>query len=385
MVWMLLACLDYDLTHEKGELQPGTDTAAPEILVEPLSIDFGAQLVGSETSEVVTITNVGTTDLVLEAPQLDTVMPFDVIGQGGTLAPSEQVFWTVSWLPEAYVAGGGELLVESDADAETVVLSADTLRPRIELTPTSHDFGLVEIGLESVVEVLIENVGDAPLTLALQDWVSTSEPELSHTPTTETLLHPSQSTSVAVRFAPLDGGPEEGTLTVWSDDPTSPATSAVFFAEAEAEPEGPWELTFTATADDTWEGWIDGVALGNHSGWNTTDSFTQTLSAGDHVIAAHARDMAQVIAGWIAMVEIDGQPFSVTGDGTWLHTPSQPSSGWMDLAFNSSTWTAPKICSDTSPWGSQPANLLNAGAKWVWLGTNCKALGKGWFRLEFTL
>lgn len=385
MTLLLLACVDYDLNPDKVDPEPGevVDTGAPRLLVEPLTLAFGQQLLGSETAESVVLTNIGTELLTLDPPELESAYPFDVAGQSSEIEPGESVVWTVTWGPEAYVGGTGELKVWSDGGDEVVDLSGDTLRPAIALSPTNHDFGTVDVGQTQLVEVLIESVGEAPLTLGVQDWVTTSAGELVHIPTTETVLYPSQSTLVTVLFAPADEGAEEATYTVWSDDPTSPATSAGFYGSG--LPNGPWEVAFSGSADDAWEGWIDGVSLGSHSGWSTVDTYTRTLAAGDHVIAVHAKDVASVIAGFIGMVEVDGQPFSLTSDGSWLMTGSSPSGSWQDIGYNSSSWTTPPKCADTSPWGSNPSVLKSAGADWIWHNSNCRALGQAWFRLEFTL
>ena len=123
----------------------------------------------------------------------------------------------------------------------------------------------------------------------------------------------------------------------------------------------------------------------NASGWSAIDDLSTTLESGDHVLAVWATDQAQVIAGLIVVVWIDGVPTYLTGSSGWTLTAANPGTGWDLVGLDDSAWSPGTACTDISPWGSSPATLLNEGARWIWRSGNCRALGEGWFRLEMSL
>jgi len=149
-----------------------------------------------------------------------------------------------------------------------------------------------------------------------------------------------------------------------------------------------YEVVWDLTADDIWEGWVDGIYLDSQAGWNQVDSYTMTLDSGTHVLGVNGWDTGLAIAGYMAQVTVDGVAVSLTGDGSWRYTDSTPATGWDLAGFDDSTWGIPFACSDTSPWGTDPADLLATGAIWVWYDAagDCRnALDNAWFRYELTL
>jgi hypothetical protein len=149
-------------------------------------------------------------------------------------------------------------------------------------------------------------------------------------------------------------------------------------------------VEISLTADDAWQGQIDGTVIGEHNGWNQVDSFAYLLDSGSHLISIHAWDEGLAIAGFMAQVTVDGSSISLTGDGSWRITSGDEPTGWDQLDFDDSSWGIPVACADTSPWGGAPTELLDTGAQWVWynLAGDCRAsdsLSHAWLRLEFDL
>ncbi|TNE87887.1 MAG: hypothetical protein EP330_16445 [Deltaproteobacteria bacterium] len=149
-----------------------------------------------------------------------------------------------------------------------------------------------------------------------------------------------------------------------------------------------FEVTVTATADDRLDLWIDGapVSLPNGNAWSRSDAVTVELNPGWHTIAAKGTDVARVISGFRAEVDIDGTLAYATGDGSWTVYPTYPGAGWEQPGYPTAGWNTPSVCADASPWGTYWPTLLSGGpSKWVWDTANCRTLGQAWFRLDFEL
>jgi len=237
----------------------GAEDPVPDIRVDPLDVDFGTVDQGLTASEVVTVSNQGTSTLTVTGISLTGSGDFSWTAAGipGALSPGDSGTLTVTYGPSDLVADSGTLtLTSTDPDEAivTVLLSGTaTPEPAIELDPTPYDFGLVTLTCEESVDVAIRSVGGAPLTLtgyslveAAPGGAMTLDPgDLQDYVDLGWELDPGDEIEVTVSFVPDDLTGYDGLLTVSSDDPLQP--------DAEADIEGE----------------------GDAAGW-TTDSFTQT-------------------------------------------------------------------------------------------------------------
>ncbi len=146
-----------------------------------------------------------------------------------------------------------------------------------------------------------------------------------------------------------------------------------------------YTLNIEATGDDVWYGWLDGGSIGEFHGWNQTNQMDYTLESGHHVVAARIEDTGACIVGFMAQLKVDGNVISVTGDGSWRATASDPGGGWQELGFDSSSWNNARSCQNTTPWGEEPSSLRQSGAEWIWPYRDCESIGTGWFRFHFYL
>ncbi len=393
---LLAACQDYELVGTADPPATGQtpeETLSPVLRVEPLHIDFGSLERGESSSAVVTVANDGPGDLWLEAIEIDDAEgPFS-IGEipSEQLGPNTSTLITVSYLPTSDSAALGSLWVHaSDQPSSEVVLEGDVLRPLLVMEPLNHDFGSLSTGEADLVDIAVRNEGAGTLRIDDLTYSASSPSEMWVVDAggleAGAILAPGDATAVQIVYAPQDDVADEGTLRLLSNDPVLPDLTATQVGTGEAVTA--YDVEIALTADDSWEGWLDGVALSSSGGasWTSSDTFSIVLDSGDHVLAVHAWDVAQVIAGLIGAVWVDGSAYRVTGDGSWLLTASSPASNWNELGFSSAGWMPPSICSDPSPWGtSYTGDLLAEGASWVWWTSDCRALGEAWFRLEFSL
>ncbi len=211
---------------------------APDIDVDPWTVDFGDVKIYTSASELVTISNVGTDDLDLYALTLAGDPEFSIVSnpQGSLVAPGASVLLEVGFEPHSQFAFNGLVDIESNDPDEpevTVDLIGAGTTPLINLDPPYHYFGATMAGCEETVDVAVQSVGTAPLGLFGQTYTTT--PGATMVADTGTLdsyiangteLPPGDEIIVTVSFVPDDVLQFSGTLTVNSDDPYNPYVGA---------------------------------------------------------------------------------------------------------------------------------------------------------------
>lgn len=173
---------------------------------------------------------------------------------------------------------------------------------------------------------------------------------------------------------PIDTDPVETAIV---DTAAEPVDTAVDFTR---------HVEIELTADDAWELWFDGSPAPPPSGsdvWRAADVVSAELPGRRHVIAVHAWDQQRVIAGFMAIVRVSGEPYARTGDTRWRIAPDAPPPDWIQRRFDDSTWAPAPACDpgEAAVWGGNPTDLVALGAEWVW-HLPCTGLGEAWFRLE---
>lgn len=221
----LSACSDFELKGESSGPGSFEDTPAPDILVDPLSIDFGPLPAGSASDPVVvTVTNQGEGVLTLGRVGLSSEMgPFTLTEPGeGVLDPGGSTDFLVTFAPDAPGEFSGAIDIESNDDDQplvSVLLSGSSEAPDITVDPAAWDFGTLDYAATASVDVTVRNDGNADLEIASIVYTTTSA-ELGMRPVDAPLtLAPGESIVVTVDYAPTDGSPDEGYFTVYSNDP----------------------------------------------------------------------------------------------------------------------------------------------------------------------
>ncbi|MFZ5481626.1 MAG: choice-of-anchor D domain-containing protein [Myxococcota bacterium] len=396
---LLTACSENELVSTKDDPEGTTASLAPDVAVEPAEVDFGEVRVGEDASAVLTISNVGDADLHVRSLALagDSYDVDWTALSSPVLAPGDAVETIVTWTPLEAGRLADALEVPSDDPDEPVVSVPLTgLVPAGDLAvePATYDFGTLEVGSVATTIVTVSNVGDGPIVIS--DWEYTANDgdltvldagALAALPLT---LDAGDATDVTIQYAPSGSGQDEGAIAITSDDPDTPVAGADQWGNGE-EPD-PCDgfaqtVSIFLTADDSWQGWVDGTEFTapNQSAWNAFDTVEFELACGDHALSLYAKDTGLVIAGVIAVVSVEGVVRFVSGPTDWTMTDTTPPSGWTDPAFDDSAWHIPEVCADTSPWGSTPQPFYDLGARWIWWTTACRDLGEAWLRLNFTV
>jgi len=203
-----------------GLLDP-VDCGVPDITVDPLSIDYGTVFIGTTaTGFEVTVANAGTE--VLTVTGLTLTNPVFAFGEGNPppavpfdLDPGQSVFFGVTYAPVAEGVDNGDLIIDSnDPDEGSVSVSLTGIGVGISgcaatASPSSVDFGAVEVGDSKTVPVAVSNVGDADCTITVSVQPCQGEFFLDPTSPTAFVLAGGESVEVLPGFAPLDLGAEQ--------------------------------------------------------------------------------------------------------------------------------------------------------------------------------
>lgn len=393
---LLAACSETSITERtEPEVIPDPADPVPVLQVEPRQITFDPVEAGGRETEIFTVTNIGEGTLdVLDVAFVDPPDAFRFEALDGTsLGPGEAADWSVSYVPEdmSTETESATIRLTTNAPADptaNVDLSGTTLLPAFELTPASHDFGVINVGEQDRVELVLSNVGEAAGEVTTLDFTTTS-PEIALEPSDldalPITLQPGASVPVGVTYAPTDAAGDEATVEVITNAPASSSLISNLQGEGFAVDR---DVEIFLTADDAWTGFIDGVEMtaANQSKWTHGDTITRRLPAGKHVIAIQATDVGSVISGFIAVVRVDGTIVNRTGEGKWMMTATSPPSGWQSVGFDDSAWSPAEKCSSASTWGTYwPKPFYDEGAEWVWWTSACRDLRQAWFRLEIEL
>src|SRR5213592_259979 len=200
----------------------------PAIQVNPTSINFGNDVVGTNLSQALIIRNTGTAALTITQVN-PTVSVFSVSGFSLPLnvAAGQQTTITVAFRPTTAGAASGNLSMVSNAPGSptSIGLSGTGVAATLTLnmTPTSLSFGNVTTGTSSASEnVTITNTGNANITIS-QISVSGTGYSLTGGSTPVTLT-PSQNLILVAQFSPLAAGSMSGSISIVSNASGSPAS-----------------------------------------------------------------------------------------------------------------------------------------------------------------
>jgi hypothetical protein len=233
---------DGDLAYDSAD----TDCQAavpPTINIVPPSKDYGDVTVTSSSSQVFTISNTGTEDLVITDGVLSDETNFSIDSNGGTnpcgdvepltIGALDNCTVSVAFSPQSVGAFTATITVTSNDTTNSPLIidlagnGVSGPAPNLAVTPASVDFGEVNVGDTPAVEVTLANTGTDNLVvsgIALDntavyslDETGGANPCGSLTPT----IVAGDNCTVDVIFAPAeDGGPFNATVTIDSNTPS---------------------------------------------------------------------------------------------------------------------------------------------------------------------
>lgn len=193
--------------------------------------DYGEVCLGAFSDKYITLVNSG--DCPLTVSGISSSAPAFVVpttfAPPFTLGAGDAVELPIRYQPTTRGAAAATITIASNdpASPKAVRLTGSCPPPRLVLAvPDSGSYGNVCVDTFHDQPLTIANAGHCDLTVT---GLSVSSPEfllpgVANLPVT---VEPASAIELTVRFAPRSYGPKNATLTVISDDPTSPATVAL--------------------------------------------------------------------------------------------------------------------------------------------------------------
>ncbi|MDR3707432.1 MAG: alpha-L-rhamnosidase C-terminal domain-containing protein [Capsulimonadaceae bacterium] len=132
----------------------------------------------------------------------------------------------------------------------------------------------------------------------------------------------------------------EGVNWIWASETTDKQT--IYLRKTFDLATLPTKATLSATADDGYTAYVNGVAAATGSSWNIVqnEDVTRLLRKGRNVLAMRCRNEAGA-AGAVAQIDADGKILAPT-DLSWrVSTAPNPGVDWNAAGFNDADWSGP--------------------------------------------
>src|SRR6266576_1041548 len=223
MILSLSGCAG--LTSAKGP------AGSPGVLSASLSsMTFGNVLVGSNTSQTITLANSGTASVTISQAVVSGA-GFSITGLSvpSTISAGQNISFTAKFSPTSSGAIAGSVSIASNVPGSPLTISLSgtgTLgQPQLTISPANVTFGRVNVGSADSLSVSLTNNGNAALSIS-QAAASGAGFSLSGLTVPQT-INAGASVSFAVQFTPASTGSASGSVTINSNAPGSPATIAL--------------------------------------------------------------------------------------------------------------------------------------------------------------
>jgi Abnormal spindle-like microcephaly-assoc'd, ASPM-SPD-2-Hydin/Protein of unknown function (DUF1573) len=196
--------------------------------LSPASVNFGQVSVGTQATQVVSVSNTGTVGINITEIALSNTH-FAVVGVTTpmALAVGQTGSFSVAVNPTATGTLTGTLTAQGDGGSAPVVvkLSATsvTSQAQLSLSQSSINFGTVSVGSKSTSNLVLSNVGTSTLTISM--LTLTGADFAVGGIATPATISAGQSTPVSLTFAPAAAGNATGSLSITSSDPANPSVT----------------------------------------------------------------------------------------------------------------------------------------------------------------
>ena len=201
---------------------------APAVSINPISWDFGSQLVGTTSgAKSFTLTNSGAANL--NVGTLSISGQFALINDNcssQTVATSGTCTFGVTFSPLSTGVKSGSVSIPSNASTspDSVSLSGTGTpppAPAVSINPTSWDFGSQLVGTTSVIKPFtLTNSGTANLNVGMLSV--SGQFALMGDNCSSQIVAPSGTCTFGVTFSPLSTGVKNGSVSIPSNASTSP-------------------------------------------------------------------------------------------------------------------------------------------------------------------
>jgi hypothetical protein len=212
----------------------GVAAKAPSLSASASSLSFGEVPLGSQATKPVTVTSTGTAAATITAASITGAsyaatyagVAVQNLSAPITLQPGQQVTFSVAFDPTTTDTANGQLSLSTDTGSPVSVALAgkgvqDT-SPALTVSAPSLDFGHVQVGAKSALQLTLTSSGTAPVTISSSTIAgqgfqisSVAYPTgVSGWPAT---LNPGQQVVLSITFAPDSAASFTGDLALASD------------------------------------------------------------------------------------------------------------------------------------------------------------------------
>jgi hypothetical protein len=212
----MVGCQGLSSSSKSSTTNTTNNTKPGALAVSPASISFGIVRVGNNQNQPATMTNSGGSSLtVTKVTPTGTGFSVSGLSLPMTLAAGQSQPFTVTFTPQASGAASGNLAITNTGSTPTVNVAlsggtqtAGTLTP----SPTSLNFGTVQLGHKLTLSEALTNTGGSSLTVT---QVSPTGNGFSVSGLTLPLtLSAGQSQPFSVTFTPQASGTVSGNLLI---------------------------------------------------------------------------------------------------------------------------------------------------------------------------
>ncbi|HLY60958.1 MAG TPA: choice-of-anchor D domain-containing protein [Terriglobia bacterium] len=185
-------------------------SAISQAMLSSTSLDFGNVLVEENSTQSITLANVGTAPLTLTPIMVNAATPPPFSASDNcvsSLAPGTGCTINVTFSPPWTGSFTGALSV----NLQSVSLTGTGTGPIATLSVTSLNFPSQNVGSSAVLPVTLSNTGTAALTIG---GIATSVPAFTQTNNCPSSLAASANCTINVSFVPSSSGSFNGSLTI---------------------------------------------------------------------------------------------------------------------------------------------------------------------------
>jgi Cep192 domain 4/Abnormal spindle-like microcephaly-assoc'd, ASPM-SPD-2-Hydin/HYDIN/CFA65/VesB-like, Ig-like domain len=203
---------------------PTSSQGSASLSASPGSVSFGNVLVGTSSSQAVSLLNSGASSLTISQATISgNGLSVSGLPLPQTLGPGQSTSFAIVFSPATTGSVTSSLSVASDATNSSLLIpvSATGVQPLISISPSSVSFGSLTIGLTNTQMITVTNPGSANLSVTQEAGPS---PGFSLSGLTFPLtIAPGKSSSFTVGFSPTTSGTLSSSITLVSNAPTSPS------------------------------------------------------------------------------------------------------------------------------------------------------------------
>ena len=212
-----------------------TNTDAPKITLNPTSLSFGSQDVGtSSTAKTITLSNSSSGALAINSISIlgTNAADFSQTSNCGTsVAAGVSCVISVTFSPQAAGARSASLTVTDDAadSPQTAALTGTgTGVAQVSLTPSSLTFASQNVNTTSGPQLItVSNGGSGALSISGITITGTNAGDFSQTSNCGSSLAPSASCAISVTFTPQAAGARSASVSVADNATGSPQTATL--------------------------------------------------------------------------------------------------------------------------------------------------------------